>query len=93
MIGIGLAHDITQHRCMASTYSLAFIGNQIDCFHPILMDAFKVSLPIFGFPAIGQLDAKNCATAWVHSHQYRDRFRKNLITGKDKILGNALFCG
>jgi hypothetical protein len=82
MIGIRLPYDITHHLGLAGADSLTFIGNQIDCFHPIIIEAFKASFPIFSLPAIGQLDAKNHATAWIHGHQYRSGFRKDLITGK-----------
>jgi len=93
MVGIGLPHYITHHLCMAGAYSVAFIGDQIDRFHPVIMEAFKVSFPILGFPAVGQLDSKNHAAAWVYGHQYRKGFWKDLITGKYKISDDAVFRG
>jgi hypothetical protein len=93
MIGIRLAYDITHHLGMAGAYPLTFIADQIDRLHPIIIEAFKVSFPIFGLAAIGQLDSNNRTPAGVHGHPYRRGFRKDLITGQHKILDEAFFCG
>jgi len=74
MIGIGLPYYITHHLRMACAYSLAVVGDQTDRFNSIVMEAFEVSFPIFGFPTFRQFDS------FEESHYSR----AHEVTGSDE---------